>query len=105
NWNVEHISNVIESNDSDDENVSSNGNVDPIEALDDFIQHVMEDKEVEKTPPKDPNADESKPLGFVKGPIYNNDDVTSRVGNEDVLFSTDQVKDNHIVTHKDMADD
>ncbi|GJQ94720.1 hypothetical protein Tco_0005859 [Tanacetum coccineum] len=105
NWNVEHISNVIESNDSDDENVSSNGNVDPIEALDDFIQHVMEDKEVEKTPPKDPNADESKPLGFVKGPIYNNDDVTSRVGNEDVLFSMDQVKDNHIVTHKDMADD
>nr|GEV74594.1 putative reverse transcriptase domain-containing protein [Tanacetum cinerariifolium] len=37
--------------------------------------------------------------------IYNNDDVTSRAGNEDVLFSTNQVKDNHIVTHKDMVAD
>ncbi|GKB78620.1 hypothetical protein Tco_0945515 [Tanacetum coccineum] len=67
--------------------------------------HVVEEKEVKKTPPKDPKAEDSKPPGFKKGPIYNNDDVTSRVGNEDVSFSTDQVKDNHIVTYKDMAAD
>ncbi|GJV17863.1 RNA-directed DNA polymerase, eukaryota, reverse transcriptase zinc-binding domain protein [Tanacetum coccineum] len=73
-----HILNDIESNDSDDEDISSNGNVDPIEALDDFIQHVVEKKEVEKTPLKDPNADDSKPPGFEKCPIYNNDDVTSQ---------------------------
>ncbi|GKB21615.1 hypothetical protein Tco_0855538, partial [Tanacetum coccineum] len=59
----------------------------------------------EKTPPKGPNADDCKPPGFEKGPIYNNDDVTSRAGNEDVSFSMDQVKDNHIVTHKDMVAD
>ncbi|GKA72324.1 putative RNA-directed DNA polymerase, eukaryota, reverse transcriptase zinc-binding domain protein, partial [Tanacetum coccineum] len=41
----------------------------------------------------------------IKCPIYNNDDVTPRAGNEDVSFSTDQVKDNHIVTHKDMVAD
>ncbi|GJS21341.1 RNA-directed DNA polymerase, eukaryota, reverse transcriptase zinc-binding domain protein [Tanacetum coccineum] len=103
-WNI-HISNDIELNDSDNEDISSNGNVDQNETLDDFIQHVVEEKEVEKTPPKDPKADDSKPLGFEKGPIYNIDDVTSRAGNEDVSFSTDQVKDNHTVTHKDMATD
>ncbi|GKE34422.1 hypothetical protein Tco_1453744, partial [Tanacetum coccineum] len=48
---------------------------------------------------------DSKPHGFEKCPIYNNDDVTPRAGNEDVSFSTDQVKDNHIVTHKDMVAD
>ncbi|GJZ21285.1 RNA-directed DNA polymerase, eukaryota, reverse transcriptase zinc-binding domain protein [Tanacetum coccineum] len=101
-WNI-HISNDIESNDSYNEDISSSKNVDPNEALDDFIQHVMKEKEVEKTPPKDPKADDFKLPGFEKGPIYNNDDVTSRVGNEDVLFFTDQVKDNHIVTHKYMA--
>ncbi|GJT50249.1 RNA-directed DNA polymerase, eukaryota, reverse transcriptase zinc-binding domain protein, partial [Tanacetum coccineum] len=31
--------NILESNDSDDEDISSNRNVDPIEALDNFIQH------------------------------------------------------------------
>ncbi|GJS20917.1 RNA-directed DNA polymerase, eukaryota, reverse transcriptase zinc-binding domain protein [Tanacetum coccineum] len=40
-----------------------------------------------------------------EGPICNNNDVTSRAGNEDVSFSTDQVKVNHSVTHKEMADD
>ncbi|GJW99501.1 RNA-directed DNA polymerase, eukaryota, reverse transcriptase zinc-binding domain protein [Tanacetum coccineum] len=40
-----------------------------------------------------------------QGPIYNTNDVTSRAGNEDVSFSTDQVKVNHTVTHKDMAAD
>ncbi|GJU58830.1 hypothetical protein Tco_1236596, partial [Tanacetum coccineum] len=100
-----HISNDIESNDFDNEDISSNGNVDRNKTLDDFIQHVVEEKEVKKTPPKDPKAKDSKPPGFKKGPIYNNDDVTSRVGNEDVSFSTDQVKDNHIVTYKDMAAD
>ncbi|GJZ58072.1 RNA-directed DNA polymerase, eukaryota, reverse transcriptase zinc-binding domain protein [Tanacetum coccineum] len=103
-WNI-HISNDIESNDSDDEDISSNGNVDANEALHDFIQHVVEEKEVEKTPPKDPIVDDSKRLGFEKCHIYNNDDVTSRAQNEDVSFSTDQVKDNHIVPHKDMAVD
>ncbi|GKB38693.1 RNA-directed DNA polymerase, eukaryota, reverse transcriptase zinc-binding domain protein [Tanacetum coccineum] len=87
------------------QDISSNGNVDPNEALNDFIKHVLEEKEVEKTPFKDSNVDDSKPLGFEKGPIYNNDDVTSRAGDEDVSFSTDQVKDNRIVTHKDMATD
>ncbi|GKC32857.1 MAK10-like protein [Tanacetum coccineum] len=101
-WNI-NISNDIESNDSDNEDISSNRNVDLNEALDDYIQHVVEEKEVEKTPPKDPKADDSKPHGFEKGPIYNNDDVTSRAGNEDVSFSTDQVKYNHTVIHKDMA--
>ncbi|GJU31728.1 hypothetical protein Tco_1175317 [Tanacetum coccineum] len=81
------------------------GNVDPNEALDDFIQHVVEEKEVEKTPPKDPNVDDSKPPGFEKGHIYNKDDVTSQAGDEDVSFSMDQVKDNHTVTHKDVAAD
>ncbi|GJY96717.1 ribonuclease H-like domain-containing protein [Tanacetum coccineum] len=61
----------IESNDSYDEDISSNGNVDPNEALDDFIQHVVEEKEVEKTPLRTPTL----------------------------------VKDNHTVTHKDMAAD
>ncbi|GJW54869.1 RNA-directed DNA polymerase, eukaryota [Tanacetum coccineum] len=78
-WNI-HISNDIESNDLDSEDILSNGNVDPNEALDDFIQYVLEEKENEKTPPKDPKADDSKHPGFKKGPIYNNDYVTSRVG-------------------------
>ncbi|GKC83034.1 RNA-directed DNA polymerase, eukaryota, reverse transcriptase zinc-binding domain protein, partial [Tanacetum coccineum] len=102
-WNI-HISNDIESNDSDNEDISSNENVDPNKALGGFIQHVVEEKEVEKTPPKDPKADDSKPLGFKKGHIYNNDVVTSR-GNEDVPFSTYQVKNNHTVTLKDMVAD
>ncbi|GJS21009.1 RNA-directed DNA polymerase, eukaryota, reverse transcriptase zinc-binding domain protein [Tanacetum coccineum] len=88
-WNI-HISNDIELNDSYNEDLSSSRNVDPNEALNDFIQHVMKEKEVEKTPLKDPKADDFKLPGFEKGPIYNNDDVTSREGNEDVLFSTDQ---------------
>ncbi|GJT88535.1 hypothetical protein Tco_1070252 [Tanacetum coccineum] len=100
-----HISNDIESNDSDDDDASSNRNVDTNEALDKFIQHVVEEKEVEKTPPKDPKADDSKPPSFEKGPIYNNNDVTSRARNDDVSFSTHQVKENHTVTHKDMAAD
>nr|GEU41923.1 hypothetical protein [Tanacetum cinerariifolium] len=103
-WNI-HISNDIESNDSNNGDISSNRNGDPSEALDDFIQHVVEDKEVKKTPPKDPNADDSKPPGFEKCHIYNKDDVTSQAGDEDVSFSTDQVKDNHTATHKDMAAD
>ncbi|GJZ90382.1 RNA-directed DNA polymerase, eukaryota, reverse transcriptase zinc-binding domain protein [Tanacetum coccineum] len=84
-WSTKNIdiTNDIESNDSDYEDISSNGNVVPIEALDDFIQHVVEEKEVDKTPPKDPKADDSKPLGFEKN----------------------QVKVNHFVTHKDMAAD
>ncbi|GKB89791.1 hypothetical protein Tco_0962063 [Tanacetum coccineum] len=61
-----HISNDIESNDSDDDDVLSNRNVDTNEALNEFIQHVMEEKEVEKTPPKDPKADDSKPPSFEK---------------------------------------
>ncbi|GJY31043.1 hypothetical protein Tco_0414538 [Tanacetum coccineum] len=65
----------------------------------------MEEKQVEKTPPKDPTADDSKPPGFEKSHIYNNDDVTSRAGNEDVSFSTDLVKVNHSVAHKDMVAD
>ncbi|GJS47159.1 hypothetical protein Tco_0597280 [Tanacetum coccineum] len=75
------------------------------------IQSLIHEKfevnilEVEKTPPKDLKADDSKSLGFEKGLIYNNDDVTSQAGNEDVLFSTYQVKVNHIVTHKDMVAD
>ncbi|GKD99554.1 RNA-directed DNA polymerase, eukaryota, reverse transcriptase zinc-binding domain protein, partial [Tanacetum coccineum] len=101
-WNI-NISNDIESNDSNNEDISSNRNVDLNKALDDFIQHVVEEKEVEKTPPKDPKVDDYKPHGFEKGPIYNNDDVTSRAGNEDVSFSMDQVKYNHTVIHKDMA--
>ncbi|GKC88459.1 hypothetical protein Tco_1149108 [Tanacetum coccineum] len=52
-WNI-HISNDIESNDSLDEDISSNGNVDLIEALDDFIKHVVEEKQVEKTPLRTP---------------------------------------------------
>nr|GEW33945.1 zinc finger, CCHC-type [Tanacetum cinerariifolium] len=67
--------------------------------------NVVEEKEVEKIPPNDLNAADSKPPGFEKGHIYNNDDVTSRVGNEDVSFSTDHVKVNHTVTHKDMVND
>ncbi|GJY18112.1 RNA-directed DNA polymerase, eukaryota [Tanacetum coccineum] len=67
-WNI-HISNDIKSNDSDNEDISSNGNVDPNEALDDFLQHVVEEKEVEKTPSKDPKAEDSKPRGLEKGPI------------------------------------
>nr|GEZ28421.1 RNA-directed DNA polymerase, eukaryota [Tanacetum cinerariifolium] len=84
------------SNDYDDEDISSNRNVDPIKALDDFIQHVVEEKEVEKTPPKDPKADDSKPPSFEKGSIYNNDDVASQAGTEDVSFFTDQnfIKEN-----------
>nr|GFB08550.1 RNA-directed DNA polymerase, eukaryota, reverse transcriptase zinc-binding domain protein [Tanacetum cinerariifolium] len=65
----------------------------------------LEEKEVEKIPPKDPKSDDSKPHDFEKGHIYNNDDVTSQAGNEDVSFSMDQVKDNHTVTHKDMSVD
>ncbi|GKE21580.1 hypothetical protein Tco_1433092 [Tanacetum coccineum] len=64
-WNI-HISNDIESNDSDNEDISSNENVDPNKALGGFIQHVVEEKEVKKTPPKDPKADDSKPPGFEK---------------------------------------
>ncbi|GJZ07008.1 RNA-directed DNA polymerase, eukaryota, reverse transcriptase zinc-binding domain protein [Tanacetum coccineum] len=101
-WNI-YISNYIESNDSDNEDILSSGNVDPNEALDDFIQHVVEEKEAEKTPPQDPKADDSKPPSFEKGLIYNNDDVTSRAGKEDVSFSTDQVKDNHTLTHKGIV--
>ncbi|GJW55874.1 hypothetical protein Tco_0099959 [Tanacetum coccineum] len=59
-WNI-HVSNDIKSNDSNDEDISFNGNVDPNEALDDFIQHVVEEKEVKKTPPKELKADDSKP--------------------------------------------
>nr|GEZ31774.1 hypothetical protein [Tanacetum cinerariifolium] len=103
-WNI-HISNDIESNDYDDEDILSNRNVDPIEALDDFVQHVVEEKEVKKTPFKDPKADDSKPTGIEKCHIYNNDDVTSRAGNEDVSFFMDQVKVNHSGTQKDMASD
>nr|GEY71221.1 RNA-directed DNA polymerase, eukaryota, reverse transcriptase zinc-binding domain protein [Tanacetum cinerariifolium] len=47
--------------------ISSNGNADPNEALDDFIQHVVEEKKVEKTPRKDPKAEDSRPPGFEKG--------------------------------------
>ncbi|GJZ70184.1 putative RNA-directed DNA polymerase, eukaryota, reverse transcriptase zinc-binding domain protein [Tanacetum coccineum] len=65
------------SNDSDNEDISSNGNVDPNEALDDFIQHVVEEKEVEKTPPRTP-----------------------RLMTLNLL-----VKDNHTITHKDIATD
>ncbi|GKA39719.1 hypothetical protein Tco_0732270, partial [Tanacetum coccineum] len=75
------ISNDIKSNDYDDEDISSNGNVDPIKALDDFIQYVVEEKEVKKTPLKDPNVDTLNLLVLRK------------------------VKVNHSVTHKDMADD
>ncbi|GJR22496.1 RNA-directed DNA polymerase, eukaryota, reverse transcriptase zinc-binding domain protein [Tanacetum coccineum] len=73
-WNI-HISNDIESNDYDDEAISSNRNVDPIEAFDDFIQHVVEGKEVEKTPPKDPKANDSKPPDLEKDMVA--DEVVS----------------------------
>nr|GEV47996.1 RNA-directed DNA polymerase, eukaryota, reverse transcriptase zinc-binding domain protein [Tanacetum cinerariifolium] len=62
-------------------------------------------KKLKKQPRNDPKADDSKPLGFEKGHIYDNDDVTSRAGNEDFSFFTDQVKVNHTVTHKDMDAD
>nr|GEX55943.1 hypothetical protein [Tanacetum cinerariifolium] len=69
------------------------------------MDNLSRKKEVEKTPPKDPNADDFKPPSFDKGHVYNNDDVTSRAGDEDVSFSMDQVEDNQTITHKDMADD
>ncbi|GKB05378.1 hypothetical protein Tco_0833573 [Tanacetum coccineum] len=71
------ISNDIESNDYVDEDISSNGNVDPIEALDDFIKHVVEEKKVKKTPLRTPK----------------------------LMTLNLLVKVNYIVTHKDMAAD
>nr|GEW25126.1 RNA-directed DNA polymerase, eukaryota, reverse transcriptase zinc-binding domain protein [Tanacetum cinerariifolium] len=76
-WNI-HIS-----NDYDDGDISLNGNVDLIETLDDFIQHVVKEKEVEKAPHKNPKADDSKPFDFEKN----------------------QVKFNPTVTHKDIVAD
>ncbi|GJY43560.1 RNA-directed DNA polymerase, eukaryota, reverse transcriptase zinc-binding domain protein [Tanacetum coccineum] len=67
----------IESKDSDDEDISSNGNVDPIEALVDFIQHVVEEKELRKHPLRTPKL------------------MT--------LNLLDLRKVNHIVVHKDIA--
>nr|GEW67493.1 ABC transporter G family member 35-like [Tanacetum cinerariifolium] len=54
----------IVSNDYVDEEILFNGKVDPIEALDDFIQNVVKEKQVEKTPLKDPKAHDSKRPGF-----------------------------------------
>ncbi|GJT08499.1 RNA-directed DNA polymerase, eukaryota, reverse transcriptase zinc-binding domain protein [Tanacetum coccineum] len=81
--------------DTEDEECMSLGRV----CISTKIQSLIHEKvEVNIHGPHD-----SKPHGFEKCPIYNNDDVTSRAGNEDVSFSTDQVKYNHTVIHKDMA--
>nr|GEY60504.1 RNA-directed DNA polymerase, eukaryota [Tanacetum cinerariifolium] len=69
------------------------------------LYNMLCKRKVYKTPPKEPKVDDSKPLGFEKGHIYNNYVVTSRAKNKDVSFYTDQVKDNHSVTLKDMATD
>ncbi|GKD45554.1 hypothetical protein Tco_1270199, partial [Tanacetum coccineum] len=71
------ISNDIESNDYDNEDISSNGNVDLNEALDEFIQHVVEEKELRKHPLRTPKL------------------MT--------LNLLDLRKVNHIVVHKDIA--
>ncbi|GJZ49548.1 hypothetical protein Tco_0603738 [Tanacetum coccineum] len=74
-----HLKNDIESNDYDD---------DMQYRLTDMwihlgpLMHIIptcmwNGKEVEKTPPKDPKANDSKPPDLEKDPIYNNDDVTS----------------------------
>ncbi|GJU09543.1 MAK10-like protein [Tanacetum coccineum] len=86
---VEDASTVVMVNVKEIDTISNMYHVCRNEGFDDTKFHHIE-KEVEKTPPKDPNVDDSKPSGFEKGPIYNNDDVTSRAGNEDVSFTTDQ---------------
>ncbi|GJW21391.1 RNA-directed DNA polymerase, eukaryota, reverse transcriptase zinc-binding domain protein [Tanacetum coccineum] len=106
-WSI-HILNDIESIDSDEgqdvvECRSFNENVDPIEALDDFIQQTIEKKQAMKTSSQVPQSEGSIPPGFEKEHIIN-DVAPSREGKEGDA-SMDPVKNEHTVTHDDKLSD
>ncbi|PWA86978.1 RNA-directed DNA polymerase, eukaryota [Artemisia annua] len=95
-WSI-NIPNYTESNDSDDEYVSSNGIEAPNKALDEFIQQVVEEKEVVKTTTEEPKSEDNKPI--------NNEDSTSQTGKEDVAFSIDHVEKEQRCTLEDKSSD
>nr|GEV77418.1 RNA-directed DNA polymerase, eukaryota [Tanacetum cinerariifolium] len=81
-WSI-HISNDLESNDSNndrdfEEHRSINENVDPNETPDDFVKHMVEDED----------------------DVAINDEATLRVVNAGDFSSSDTIKDEHIITHK-----
>nr|GEU83095.1 RNA-directed DNA polymerase, eukaryota [Tanacetum cinerariifolium] len=92
-----HISNDLESNDSDDdrdfeEHRSINEKVDPKETFDDFVKHTVEDKDVIKASAQGYQSDDSTPPD-IKKDVAINDEATPRVVNVGVFSSSDTNKE------------